>query len=283
MIKYLVKEPIQLIDALKEVYPDSSTKTIRDMLKNKRVSVDNIISVKANILLNKGQLVIVGSIKKPLPHGLQIIYDDKEIIIVNKPEVLLSVPLDNGEGTNILNILRRHFDTSEIFAVHRIDKETSGVMIFAKGEKSRRILDEMFKNHDFKRIYLAIVKGYVTKDSGTWKSNLIELKDFQVKSTTRENEGRTAITHFSVIKRSKNFTFLQLELETGRKHQIRIHCKDANHPIVGDKRYGSKSLDPISRICLHAYKLEFIHPFTKKHMSFSAPIPVRFSSLGFTL
>ncbi|MFA6119180.1 MAG: RluA family pseudouridine synthase [Parachlamydiales bacterium] len=279
MLKKEITEQISLLNALKLFYPDSSNKTLRDILNNKRVSVDNVVCYKANLLLNPGQIVSIGPIIKPLSFGLKILFEDKHIVIINKPLVLLSVPTDTNKEANILSILRKYFKTNEIFAVHRIDKETSGVMIFAKGEECQEKLDEMFKNHDFKRVYHAIVQGNVINDEGTWESRLVELGNFQVVSTKNEEEGKLAITHYKVLKRSKNYTYLELTLETGRKHQIRVHCKDFGHPIAGDKRYGTKGCDPISRICLHAYLLEFIHPFTNKKMAFVAQIPSRFEKV----
>ncbi len=283
MEKNIITSSIPILDMLKKIYPDSSNNTLRNMLKNKRVSVDNIVVDKANFLVKVGQTITVSdknkSFLKPLPNSLKILYEDEYLIIINKPEVLLSVPTDNGDEPNVLNILRKNHSSDEIFAVHRIDKETSGVMIFAKGEKSREKIDEMFKNHFFKRVYLAIVQGKVKEDFGTWENRLIELDNFQVVTTRNENEGKIAITHFKVLKTSKRYSYLELTLETGRKHQIRVQAKEFGHPIVGDKRYGSKSQDPISRICLHAYLLEFNHPFGNKKMIFKAPIPYRFSKI----
>jgi 23S rRNA pseudouridine1911/1915/1917 synthase len=280
--KEIVKE-ILIMDALKEMYPNSSNNTLRNMLKNKRILINDEVVYKSNILLTPGNIVTVSdknkSLLKPLPNKLKILFEDDDIIIIDKPEVLLSVPNDSNKEANILSILRKYLKTEEIYAVHRIDRETSGVMIYAKGEKSREKLDEMFKNHDFKRIYLAVVHGNVKNDQGTLKSRLIELDNFQVVSTTNENEGKIAITHYKVLKRSQKYTLLELTLETGRKHQIRVHLKDFNHPIIGDKRYGKKFLNPISRICLHAHILEFIHPFTNEKMTFTSPMPSRFSKV----
>ena len=131
---------------------------------------------------------------------------------------------------------------------------------------------------DSKGVYY--VKGNIKQDSGTWESNLIELENYSVKSTCNKNEGKLAITYYNVQRRSKNFSFLKLTLKTGRKHQIRVHCKESGHPIVGDKRYGLFSCNPISRLCLHAFLLRFVHPFTGKKMNFTSPLPEAFSRLG---
>ena len=136
----------------------------------------------------------------------------------------------------------------------------------------------MFKKHAFRRVYIAVVKGCVKEDCGTWKSRLVELSNLNVVKTHDPTKGKEAITHFRVIKRIEGLTYLELTLETGKKHQIRVHCKDSGHPILGDKRYGVFQ-EGISRLMLHAYQLEFIHPFSHKKMSFTASVPGIFDKL----
>ncbi|MBI5346884.1 MAG: RluA family pseudouridine synthase [Chlamydiae bacterium] len=281
MKKLLVKSPIKLLDALREIHPNSSNNTLRDLLKNKLVFVDETIEVKANHDLHVGQTVRIGAPPRTISCDVEILYSDKHLIVIDKPVGLLSVPLDEKNAVHALGILQRHFHSSQIFAVHRIDKETSGVLIFARGKLSTIELNKMFKKHDFKRIYVAIVEGEVKKDKGVWESRLIEFKDFEVRTTDNPEEGKIATTNYRVLKKTKNYSFLQLELETGRKHQIRVQCKEAGHPIVGDKKYNPLTSNPVHRICLHAHILEFIHPFTGAKMSFSAPIPKEFAKLGF--
>ncbi|NGX54082.1 MAG: Ribosomal large subunit pseudouridine synthase D [Chlamydiae bacterium] len=278
-MNYLTEEPIQLLDALRKMYPDSSNKSLRDMLKNRRVSVDDRVVIRADFALEPGQQVSVGVVHRRLFKGVRIIYEDRSLIAINKPAKLLSVPLDSRNSAHALGILHDYFHTDQIYAVHRLDREASGVMIFARGKQSATRLGEMFTNHDLNRVYTAIVQGELNPDQGSWKSYLEELESYRVR-VTNEKEGKEAITHFTVIRRSKNFTFLRLTLETGKKHQIRVHCTDAGHPIAGDKMYGPPSCNPISRMCLHASLLEFVHPFTGKKMSFSAPLPTAFVKLG---
>ncbi|NGX55502.1 MAG: Ribosomal large subunit pseudouridine synthase D [Chlamydiae bacterium] len=279
MTNYLTEEPIKLLDALRKIYPDSSNKSLRDMLKNRRVSVDDRVNIRADFALESGQQVSVGVVQRRLYKGVRIIYEDRSLIAINKPAKLLSVPLDSRNSSHALGILHDYFHTDQIYAVHRIDREASGVMIFARGKQSATRLGEMFSSHDLNRVYTAIVQGDLRPDQGTWKSYLQEMESYEVR-TSDEKHGREAITHYNVIRRSKNFTFLKLTLETGRKHQIRVHCREAAHPIAGDKMYGPPSCNPISRMCLHASLLEFVHPFTGKKMSFSAPLPTAFVKLG---
>jgi tRNA pseudouridine32 synthase/23S rRNA pseudouridine746 synthase/23S rRNA pseudouridine1911/1915/1917 synthase len=281
---YKTSENFILFEALKKIYPDSSNTTIRKLLESRRVYVDNVLHIKPKEIIEKGKIISIAS-KSPIikknPYGIEIIFEDKDILVINKPEGLLSVPLDKEKTENAFSILRTYFVTKNIFVVHRIDKKTSGVMMFAKNQQTVDKLNIMFKKHELKREYLAIVAGNLKENEGIWKSYLIENKQYYVRSSKNEKEGKIAITHFSVFRRSKNFTYLKLNLETGRKHQIRVHCKDAGHPILGDKRYSPSLTSPISRMCLHSYLLEFFHPNTGKKMSFFAPIPRKFKKLGF--
>jgi len=278
---YKTDQSATLLDALKKIYPDSSNSTIRNLLKNKRVYVDNTVVINAKQIIEKDKVISIYPIVKKIPYGIEMIYADSDILAINKPEGLLSVPLDQEQSENALSILRKHFNTKDIFVVHRIDKKTSGVMMFAKHQKAVDKLNAMFKNHELKREYLAVVFGNLQENEGKWKSNLLENKEYYVRSVREDDEeAKVAITHFSLIRRSKNFTYLKLNLETGRKHQIRVHCKDAGHPIVGDKRYAPTSSSPISRMCLHAHLLEFLHPINGNKMSFTAPVPKVFKKLG---
>ena len=289
MKNYKTPEKSTLFEAMKRIYPDSSNTTIRSFLERRRVYVDSVLCTKPKEIIEKDQIISISPILKKIPYGIEIIFEDKDILVINKPENLLSVPLDKEKAENALSVLRTYFNTKNIFVVHRIDKKTSGVMMFAKHQEAIDRLNLMFKNHELKREYLAVVEGNLKEKEGTWKSYLVENKQYYVRSienggsvkNTAENEteGKIAITHFSVIRRSKKFTYLKLNLETGRKHQIRVHCQDAGHPILGDNRYSSFK-SPVSRMCLHSSLLEFLHPMTGKKMSFVAPVPQKFKKLG---
>jgi tRNA pseudouridine32 synthase/23S rRNA pseudouridine746 synthase/23S rRNA pseudouridine1911/1915/1917 synthase len=172
-------------------------------------------------------------------------------------------------------MLRDHFQTEQIFAVHRIDRETSGCLLFARGKEAEGKLKELFEKHALKRVYFAIVEGRMQKKVGTWQSRLLELESLHV---VESDTGREAITHFSVLKHSPKYTYLKLTLETGRKHQIRVHCSAAGYPVLGDTRYGA-SEDPIRRMCLHARHLELVHPFTGKMLMIESPVPTAFKKI----
>ena len=272
-----IEEEQSLLEALNKLYPDSSNRTLRTWIKVGRVTVDGVVATRANDRVNVGQELLVGKATPDSIHGLKVLFEDKHLVIVDKPMGLLSVPLDREGASSALMILREHYRTSSIFAVHRIDRKTSGVLAFAIGEEARAGMDKLFKEHDLTREYLAVVEGHVTPEKGTWHCRLVERSLFEVGVTTNPDEGRDAITHYEVVRTAPNVSFLRLTLETGRKHQIRVHCKEAGHPIVGDKRYGS-TMNPYKRLCLHAHRLAFIHPITGKKVDVTAKTPKSFES-----
>jgi 23S rRNA pseudouridine1911/1915/1917 synthase len=279
-MRYEVTTPIKALDAIRHLFPDSSRRTLQHWLKAGRFQVDGNPLHTENQLLESGQILSAGAATRAqLVPGLKILYQDRYLIAIEKPEGLLSVALDSNEyKRNALALLRTHLNTDQIFAVHRIDRETSGCLVFARGSLSEEKLKALFEKHDLKREYFAIVEGTLSSDSGTWKSRLLELENYDVVETDSK-DGKLATTHYTVLHRSPKYTYLKLTLETGRKHQIRVHCQAAGHPVLGDERYGS-SEDPIRRLCLHAWRLELIHPFTGKLLCIHSAIPREFQKLG---
>lgn len=269
------------LEAFRQLFPESSRRTLQNWLRAGRFEVDGKKILREDILLSAGQVVTSSeSCQKPLIPGIPILYEDRYFVAIDKPCGLLSVPLD-GERSHrhALGLLRQHKETDQIYPVHRIDRETSGVLLFAKGKQAEEKMKELFEMHDLKRQYFAIVEGRVKEDQGSWDSPLKELPSYKVVAA---EDGKSAITHFIVQRRSAKYSYLHLELETGRKHQIRVHCQIAGHPVVGDVRYGSTE-NPLGRMGLHSSHMEFVHPFTKKTISFSSPLPNRFKILGASL
>lgn len=276
---YTIDQETTVINALQQFYPDSSKSTLVKWIKWGKVLVNDSPCQHANIPLLHGHILEVTDKGPQLFYkGIRILYEDRYLVVIDKPSGLLSVP-DHTEQYHALGLLRRYFETDAISAVHRIDRETSGLMIFARGKPSADAFDELFEKQSIHREYVAIIEGHLKDNQGTWNSRLVELPTYNVVSTTNPNEGKIAISHFQVYRKSQQFSFLNVKLETGRKHQIRVHCKDAGHPILGDKRYGSE-LNPVKRMCLHSHKLQFTHPFTQKPMTFIAPLPKHFITLG---
>lgn len=279
MQQFCPQEPTTAGAAARLLFPDSSRRTLQQWLRAGRFFIDGRPVLQEKTPLVPGQVFSAApSVHLPRSKRLDILYEDRHCVVMNKPSGLLSVPLDEGgkRGKHALGLLREHYQTDQIFAVHRIDRETSGVLLFARGKWAEEQFDRLFERHDIERVYLAIVEGRIRSDSGTWRAFLEEREDFSVAPSPT---GKEAITHFRVLRRSAKYSFLELTLETGRKHQIRVHCREAGHPVIGDKRYGA-ILDPIGRLGLHATRLSFLHPFTGKRLSFSAPAPRPFAKLG---
>lgn len=210
---------------------------------------------------------------------LKILYEDKSIIIISKPSNLLTIGT-NKEHNNTLyrkvsEYVKKQHKSNKIFIVHRLDKDTSGIIAFAKTERVKRILQ---RNWDkTKRKYVALVEGKVAKGD-TIKNYLAETKTLKTYITNDKKIGKLAITKYKPIKGNKEYTLLDIEILTGRKNQIRVHMESINHPIVGDKKYNSKK-NPIRRMCLHATYLEFIHPITNKRLIIEDKYPNIFDKL----
>lgn len=280
-MRYVVPSEMKALDALRQIFPDSSRRTLQSWIEAKRFTVDGKLLYREDTLLKEGQVVMAQtSCKRPVIPGIPVLFEDRYLIAIDKPYGLLSVPLDGERaGRHALGLLRRYLETDQIYAVHRIDRETSGVLIFAKGKQSEEKMKDLFEAHDLKRQYFAIVEGSVKEDKGSWNAPLKELPSYHV---IEAEDGKEATTYYEVQRRSNKYSYLHLQLETGRKHQIRVHCRIAGHPVVGDERYGSTE-DPLGRLCLHSCYLEFTHPFTKKKISIASPLPHKFKILGGSL
>lgn len=267
-----------LLEALMQLSPNSSKTTLRSWLKEGRVTVAGQVKKLATMMVHAGQEVALGVRPKFVKEGkLRIHYEDQHLIVIEKPAGLLSVAT-HFEKEDTAHALLKEKYSRPVYVVHRLDQDTSGVMLFALSERARDQLKLLFEKHDIERAYTAIVEGHLETHSGTWQSYLREDDLYVVRSTTDTEDSKLAITHFKVISTSKHYTALQLTLETGRKNQIRVHCQDAGHSVVGDKKYGAAS-DSIHRLCLHAHLLAFLHPITKQKMRFESPVPQAFQKL----
>lgn len=282
-MEYIVPERVRAIDALRHLFPQSSRRTLQHWLRGGRFLLDGKAFINDGLFLEKGQVLeSIDSFHPKKAFNVNILFEDRYLIAIDKPEDLLSVPLDApSTKRHALGILREHYQTDQIFAVHRIDRETSGVLIFARGTQTRDKLDKMFEKHDLEREYFAILEGQLKEDRGRWECMLKELPSFDVKISHDPNDGKQAITYFEVLRRSAKYTYARLQLETGRKHQIRVHCKNAGCPVLGDERYGS-SEDPIRRVCLHSRQIALIHPMTHQKLCVTSPLPASFKKLGAT-
>jgi len=203
------------------------------------------------------------------------IVEDHDLVVIDKPMGLLSVATDSNTENTAHAYLKNYFNQKRVFVVHRLDRDTSGVMLFALNERARDRLKSIFEKHDIERTYCAIVEGFVAPNEGTWSSYLYEDAQYIVHATENPKKGKKAITHYSCQKATPQYSLVLLRLETGKKNQIRVHCQNAGYPVAGDEKYGAKT-NPLRRLALHAFSLAFEHPFTHKKMRFEIPIPEKF-------
>ena len=271
-MKFAVPEEMTVLHALRELSPESSQNTLRSWIQKGRVTIGGKTALRANALLVKGQELVVKSKSHFIEQDVKVLFKDEHVIVVEKPEGMLSVATDFQIRGTLHDILKRRFHSQRIFPVHRLDRETSGVMVFAYTNAARAGLKKQFAEHTIERMYAAVIEGALAEKTGIWESRLAEDDLYFVKSTKAES-GRIAITHYQVLHQTSKFSFLKLRLETGRKNQIRVHCSEAGHPIAGDKKYGAQGEGPLKRLGLHACLLAFEHPVKGKKMTFESPTP----------
>ncbi len=254
----VVEKQKTVLDALRENYPENSKSSLLKWFYHGRIALNGKTLKKPHFPYPEGgELSLLKKEEHKLP--FPIVYEDDHLLVLNKPHNLLSVPGADLSEKNVFSMLKEHYGSGKIYPVHRLDKEVSGLLMFAKSQKAFLRLKEEFSEHLIEREYLALVKGNLPEEKGTWKSYLKEGKDYKVRSST--HEGKEAVSHYEVIDKDAKVSFLWLTLETGRKNQLRVHARDAGHPILGDAKYGgfSSSGKPIA---LHAYLLRFTHPVT---------------------
>lgn len=227
------------------------------------------------------------NITRPWPQlthqRLKIVYEDEDIIVVNKGYGLLSVGTGSARkfetAYDILkNYVKKEHPSNKIFVVHRLDRDTSGLMLFAKNIEAQTAMQHNWNNMVMDRTYTAVLEGVMEQDSGVIRTDLMETSAYEVYSSPRNGEGRPAVTHYKVRERGHGYTLVDFSLDTGRKNQIRVHAHDLGHPIVGDRKYGAKA-SPIHRLALHARTLRFAHPRTRRDMNFELPVPSKFIGL----
>ena len=211
---------------------------------------------------------------------LDIIYEDKWIIIINKPSHLLTISTESEKEKTLFHKVimyeKRKNKNNKVFIVHRLDKDTSGLVIFAKNQEVKNKLQNNWEK--INRGYVAIVNGH-TKDKDTLKSYLMETKTLLVYSTDDKKNGKLAITEYEKLSENKKLTLLKIKLKTGRKNQIRVQLNDNGNEIVGDKKYGNMKFDPLRRLCLHANYLDFMHPVTNERKVIDIGIPKEFQKV----
>ncbi|MBO7200090.1 MAG: RluA family pseudouridine synthase [Bacteroidales bacterium] len=282
-VRFMVKENCELMIFLMTKMSGISRTKVKNMLSNGLVWVDDEVVSQYNFMLQPGMQVRIGKKeekRKFTSKWMRIVFEDKYIVVVEKREgIVTNSPTDE---VSIQRVLNNYFEFTRqrcrAHTVHRLDKHTSGLLIFAKDKKISFMFEKNWKDIISDRRYVAVVEGFMEKEYGTVESYLKDNRMFVSYSSDTDDGGKHAITHYKTLKRKPDFSLVELRLETGRKNQIRVHMHDLKHPIVGDEKYGSTS-DPIKRVALHAYKLSFTHPITNEELSFETPIPTNFMQL----
>jgi 23S rRNA pseudouridine1911/1915/1917 synthase len=283
-VRTIVDSATSLLEALAALFPDASRTTLRQMLKTRRVRVNGDLEVDAKRALEPRDEVNVLSRAEAvtLPSSLTLLHEDDDVIVVIKENGLLTVPTEREQESTaqaLLNDYLRQKGGGFIHVVHRLDRETSGVIVFAKNFKTREKLKEKFAEHDIDRIYVAVVEGIMEPAAGTIESNLLERPNLRMESVKRHHpDAKLAVTHYKTLEVSGPYSLLEVTLETGRKNQIRAHLSEAGHPVIGDAFYGSR-VNPLKRLGLHAEVLGFTHPSTGQRLRFTAPVPRSFRTL----
>ena len=280
-----VGEDAVLLPFLMSAMPSRPRTAVKALLKHGQVKVGDSPTTPWDMALKLGDRVHVNFnrashvFRNP---RLRLVYEDDDILVVNKGYGLLSVSTDNVKEGTAYSILRDYVKWSnpanKIFIVHRLDRDTSGLMVFAKNIKAKEALQHNWNNMVLERKYLAVVEGIPDRESDTIRSYLTENARHEVYSTDVKGEGQLAVTRYATLMKGKGRAMLEVDLDTGRKNQIRVHMKEMGHPIVGDRRYGA-GVSPIHRLALHARTLRFVHPVTRQEMAFTTPIPAAFLSL----
>lgn len=289
--KIIIADKSERLDVFLSEKLDKTRSAVKKLVDDGEITVGGN-KVKAGRTLKIGEEISV-NIPDPVKLDLEaenipldIIYQDKDIAIINKPQGM-TVHAGNGtHGSTLVNALLYHLDSLSGIngvirpgIVHRIDKDTSGLLVVAKNDAAHLSLSEQIKNKTCHRIYLALLEGAVKQNDGIIDT-FIGRSDKNRTMMAVKDSGRRAVTHFKVLKRYKEFTFAEFRLETGRTHQIRVHCKYIGHPIVGDPVYGyEKQKFKLNGQLLHAWKLELTHPSTGERMNFEAPLPDYFQAV----
>ena len=309
MTAHKVAHDSPLLDYLFELFPQRSRTGIKNLLSKGQVQVNGESRTAFDHPLRKGDTITIlpkgvsiaratrsDAREEVEKSGVKILFEDEHYLVVDKPSGLLTISTGKKEKTlyAILNAyvkinarMQRKEDlitgkepdrsNAKVWIVHRIDKGTSGVLVFAKTERAKDILQSKWKELVAERRYVAWLEGMVEKDSGAIQSWLVESpKSLKMKSfPTEVKDGQLAITHYRVLQRTRYYSEVAFDLQTGRKNQIRVHAADLGHPIAGDEKYGAET-DPIHRLALHAATLVFRHPFTQKMVRCTSPIPESF-------
>lgn len=278
------EEPKGLMEFVTNNFPSAPRNDVKKWLKFGHLMINGVVTTAFDAPVNPGDWVELNLTRPYVVFRnprMQMVYEDDDIIVVNKGYGLLSVGTGSQKKeATAYQILKDYVKNvnpaNKIFVVHRLDRATSGLMMFAKHPEAQEAMQHNWNNMVIDRKYVAVVEGNVKEDEGDIRSYLGETSKYEVYSRPEPGEGlKLATTHYKVLARGYGYSLVEFSLETGRKNQIRVHAKELGHPIVGDRKYGAKA-SPIGRLALHARTLRFAHPITRRDMKFETPVPARF-------
>lgn len=280
-MKLTVKYDSPLLEYLYSALAPQSRSSIKSLLTHAKVSVGGRVVTAYDYRLHAGDSVEINANRKPEfeNRNVKIIYEDQWLIVIDKRHGLPTVSTGRENETTAYSILFSYMQSKaadgRVFIVHRLDRDTSGLIVFAKDEQTKRLLQENWNECVLERKYLGVCEGNFSRESGKIISWLTENpKSLKMSSSPYDNGGSKAVTRYNVIEQRKGLSLLEIELETGRKNQIRVQLSSAGHPIAGDKKYGADT-NPYGRLALHASTLSFRHPHTGKVLTFTSPLPFR--------
>lgn len=281
---YTVEEDARLLDWLIANLKGLSRNKVKDTLHGRGIKVNGKIVTQFDYPLTRGMKISVSKSKKNdtfKSRYVNLVYEDPYLVVIEKKPGILSMAAGH-KSLNVKTVLDDYFRQTKqrctAHVVHRLDRDTSGLMVYAKDMQTEQTLEHEWHNIVYDRRYVAVVSGEMEEDEGTIANWLKDNKAYVTYSSPVDNGGKYAVTHFHVLDRTTEHSLVEYKLETGRKNQIRVHSADMNHPVCGDVKYGNGD-DPIHRLCLHAYMLHFFHPVTRARMEFETPIPSQFRML----
>ena len=280
----IVEQEQPLLEFLLAHVQQSRTK-IKATLQGQGIKVNGKTVTQFDMMLQPGMKVAVSKTKRNQrgfkSRYVKIVYEDRWLVVVEKQVGILSMAAGHS-SLNVKSVLDDYFKKTgqkcRAHVVHRLDRDTSGLMVYAKDMETEQLFEQAWHDMVYDRRYVAVVSGEMEEDQGTIANWLKDNKAYVTYSSPVDNGGKYAVTHFFTLDRTTDYSLVEYKLETGRKNQIRVHSADMGHPVCGDMKYGNGD-DPLHRLCLHAFLLCFVHPVTHERMEFETPIPATFRQL----
>lgn len=290
--EYPVNKEIELLEFLYQIYKDQSRNNVKSILSKRHVAVNGLPVTQFNYMLYKGDIVQVSKeqfdrvdikkVERKPRVKINIVYEDNDILVINKPNGLLTIESDHEKTDTAYKLVLEYMSQKDkharCFQVHRLDKETSGLLLFTKTYELKELLSKNWNTLVKERGYVAVVEGKMPKKEDQIINWLKETDTHLMYNSNKNGDGLKAITNYKVVKETQKYSLLNITIETGRKNQIRVAMADLGHPVVGDDKYGTPS-DPLKRLGLHAATLKFKHPITKEIMYFKAETPAVFKKI----